>query len=375
MDENEVEKLLERALLVDGHNDLPWAIWDQADRDLGKLDIRQRQPSLQTDLPRLRAGGVGGQFWSVYVPSELKGAQAVSAVLEQIYLVRRLCDRFPDHLRLTTSTGEVRQAFAEGRIASLLGAEGGNCIDNSLTVLSALRLLGVRYLTLTHAKNVDWADSATDIPAVGGLTEFGRDVVRTMNRIGMLVDLSHVSTATMNAAIDTSEMPVVFTHSSCRALVDNPRNVPDDVLIRLRDNGGVCMVTFVPPFVCQDVSNWYAEAGQAVADAAIEPGTTQAAEFWSEWAVRHPQPRASLAQVADHIEHVREVAGIDHVGIGGDYDGVGTMPDGLDDVSCYPALLHELVERGWSSAELTALMGENVLRVLAESDSRGTGSP
>jgi membrane dipeptidase len=285
-----------------------------------------------------------------------------------------MCERYPDRLRLATSADEARAAFLDGRVASLLGAEGGHCIGNSLAVLSALRLLGVRYLTLTHGRNVDWADSATDVAAVGGLSDFGHEVVRTMERIGMVVDLSHVATSTMHAALETAKMPLLFTHSSARALVDNPRNVPDDVLERLRDNGGVCMVTFVPPFVSQEITDWYVEAEQAVAQAGIVPGTSSASAFWAAWTVRHPQPRAALTQVADHIEHVREVAGIEHVGIGGDFDGVGTMPDGLEDVSCYPALFRELAARRWSRDDLAALAGQNALRVLAEADSAGHGT-
>jgi membrane dipeptidase len=366
----DIEKLLDQALLIDGHNDLPWAIWHHADRDLTRLDIGRGQATLHTDIPRLHAGGLGAQFWSVFVPSDLTGAAAVSAVIEQIFLVRRLCERYGEHLALATTADQARQAFAQGRIASLLGAEGGNCINNSLSMLSVLRRLGVRYLTLTHAKNTDWADSATDTPAVGGLTDFGHQVVREMNRIGMLVDLSHVSSDTMHAALDVSSEPVLFTHSSCRALVDNPRNVPDEVLLRLPDNGGVCMITFVPPFVSQDVSDWYTEATQAFAASGIESGTEESAAFWKDWPEKHPSPKASLRQVADHVEHAREVAGIDHIGIGGDFDGVGSMPDGLQDVSCYPALLNELADRGWSADELTALMGRNALRVLAEADTK-----
>lgn len=350
--DDQVLALLRESPLVDGHNDLPWALWKQADRDLDRMDVSAPQPSLHTDLDRMRAGGVGIQFWSVFVECELTGPDAVAAVVEQVFLVRRLCERYPDRLRLATTADEARKAFADGRIASLLGAEGGHCIDNSLSVLRALRLLGVRYLTLTHAKNVDWADSSTDAPKVGGLSDFGRGVVRTMNEIGMLVDLSHVAAETMHAALDSTSAPVIFTHSSCRALTDNPRNVPDDVLLRLRDNGGVCMVTFVPPFVSQDVSEWYAEA----------------AARGEEWSATHPQPNATLSQVADHIEHAREVMGIEHVGIGGDFDGTGTMPVGLEDVSRYPALLAELSQRGWSGSELRALAGENVLRVLADAD-------
>ncbi|MCW1100193.1 dipeptidase [Streptomyces sp. RS2] len=358
--------VVDEFLVVDGHNDLPWALWDKAGRDLEKLDIGQRQDCFQTDIPRLREGQVGAQFWSVYVPGSLRGKQAVNEVLEQISLVRKMCDRYPKHFALATTVDQVRDAISERRIASLLGAEGGNCIDNSLATLYSLRQMGVRYMTLTHAENVDWADSATDVPAVGGLAPFGHDVVRAMNGCGMVVDLSHVATTTMNAALDASVNPVLFTHSSSRAVVDNPRNVPDDVLTRLRVNGGVCMVTFVPAFVSQDVSDWYDAAQQALRDAGAEWGTDAASELWAAWGAKHPQPRATLRQVADHIEHVREVAGIEHVGIGGDFDGAGTMPDGLEDVSCYPQLLQELADRGWSGPELQALTGENVLRVLGD---------
>ncbi|GAA1579131.1 dipeptidase [Kribbella sancticallisti] len=350
--DDQVLALLRESPLVDGHNDLPWVLWKRAERDLDRLDVARSQPTLHTDLERLRTGGVGGQFWSVFVECALSGPDAVSAVLEQVFLVRRMCERYPEHLRLATTADEARKAFADGRIASLLGAEGGHCIDNSLSVLRTLRLLGVRYLTLTHAKNVGWADASTDERVVGGLSEFGREVVRTMNEIGMLVDLSHVATETMHAALDVTTVPVLFTHSSCRALTDNPRNVPDDVLLRLRDNGGVCMITFVPQFVAQDVSDWYAEA----------------ASRGKEWAAAHPQPAATLSQVADHVEYARAVMGVEHVGIGGDFDGVGVMPQGLDDVSCYPALLTELARRGWSSAELRAVAGGNVLRVLSDAD-------
>lgn len=355
-------------LVVDGHNDLPWALWGKADRDLDRIDILRHQASLQTDIGRLREGGVGAQFWSVFVPGSIRGPQAVAETREQIRLVRRMCERYPEHLQLATTVDQARMAMSSGRIASLLGAEGGNCIDNSLSELVDLRRLGVRYLTLTHAENVDWADSATDTPAVGGLTEFGHDVIRAMNQCGMLVDLSHVAVNTMNAALDTSELPVLFTHSSSRALVDNPRNVPDDVLTRLRVNGGVCMVTFVPTFVSQDVSDWFDEALTAAQDAQVDWGTLAAAEFWTAWGRQHPQPRATLSHVADHIEHVREVAGLEHVGIGGDFDGVGSMPDGLEDVSCYPDLLRELTTRGWNRRELAALTGENALRVLGDNE-------
>lgn len=369
-----VSQLLRNVPLVDGHNDLPWTIWDRADRDLERLNIAEPQVELQTDLPRLRAGQVGAQFWSVYVPSDLRGAEAVKSVLEQIDLVRRMCERYPSDLELATTADEAEAAYRGGKVASLLGAEGGNCIAESLPLLRTLRNLGVRYLTLTHSKSVGWADSATDTPQAGGLTDFGHDVVREMNRIGMIVDLSHVTTATMNAALDVTSEPVLFTHSSSRALVDNERNVPDDVLERLRVNGGVCMVTFVPTFVSTDVMNWFNEAVTAAQQAAVEPGSPESTRFWADWEHAHPQPRATLKQVADHIDHVRDVAGPAHVGIGGDFDGVGSMPAGLEDVSRYPRLFAELRTRGWNDKELTDLAGANALRVLRHADKKNPQS-
>jgi membrane dipeptidase len=338
------EALLRSSPLVDGHNDLPWALRLLYDGDLSKFDVSRLHPATHTDLPRLRTGGVGAQFWSVYVPSTLPGEEAAAAVLEQIDLVHRLVTQHPDSLGLAVTAEQVRQQFADGRIASLLGAEGGHCLNESLAVLRTLHDLGVRYLTLTHNDNVPWADSATDEPLLGGLNDFGRHVVREMNRLGMLVDLSHVSPDTMRHALDTTAAPVVFSHSSCRALVDHPRNVPDDVLQRLAGNGGVCMVTFVPDFVSQECRDW-----------ALSPSG--------------PQPRATLHQVADHLDHAREVAGVDHVGIGGDYDGCGELPEGLADVSCYPALFEELLDRGWSEQDLRKVAGENALRALSDAES------
>lgn len=333
-----VHALLAETPLVDGHNDLPWAL-----RELGQHDLATvagPHPATHTDLPRLRAGGVGVQFWSVYVPP---GPAAVTQVLEQVDLVHRLVAAHPDQLGLALTAAQAREQFAAGRIASLLGAEGGHCLDSSLAVLRVLHALGVRYLTLTHNDNVPWADSATDEPVLHGLSDLGRDVVREMNRIGMLVDLSHVSADTMHDALDTTSAPVVFSHSSCRALVDHPRNVPDDVLARLAGNGGVCMVTFVPYFVSQECRDW-----------ALAPDG--------------PEPKATLQQVADHVDHAREVAGVDHVGLGGDYDGCPELAQGLSDVSCYPALLAELLDRGWSDLDLRKLAGENALRVLADAE-------
>jgi membrane dipeptidase len=358
--------MLSRFPLIDGHNDLPWEIRELYGSDLSAADLLGRLPNTHTDIPRLVEGGVGGQFWSVYVPATLAGEAAVTAVLEQIDLVHRMIARYPARFQLALTAGDVDQAFQAGRIASLLGAEGGHCIAGSLGVLRMLFALGVRYLTLTHNSNVGWADSATDVVDTGGLSDFGRSVVAEMNRLGMLVDLSHVSAATMHAALDVSTAPVIFSHSSARAVCDNPRNVPDDVLTRLAVNGGVCMVTFVPFFVSQSCTDWLntlrAEVAARGGNAA---SLSEVFGLLPEWEPDHPMPTASIAQVADHIEHIRAVAGLDHVGIGGDFDGTPVTPAGLDDVSRYPALFAELQHRHWSDQDLQALAGANILRTLA----------
>jgi membrane dipeptidase len=362
--------LLRRFPLVDGHNDLPWALRERSPGDLAGVDLAGPVPGTHTDLPRLAAGGVGAQFWSVFVPASLAGDSAVTAVLEQIDLARRMIARYPQALGFALTAGDVERIFASGRVASLLGAEGGHAIAGSLGVLRMLYALGVRYLTLTHNSNVGWADSATDEPQAGGLTEFGREVVREMQRIGMLVDLSHVSVSTMNDALDLAQAPVIFSHSSARAVCDNPRNVPDDVLARLPGNGGVCMVTFVPGFVSQDCADWLAGLKAEAARRGLDPKDfAQLYSIKAEWEAAHPPPQATLAQVADHVEHVRGVAGVEHVGIGGDFDGTPDVTVGLEDVSTYPALLAELLARGWSESDCAALAGGNLLRVLREAES------
>ncbi len=360
-----VRALLETHPLIDGHNDLAWTMREQVGYDFDRLDIAQPQPSLQTDIPRLRAGRVGGQFWSVYVPSILAGDRAVSATLEQIDAVITMVARYPETFALARTADEVEEVFASGRIASLLGAEGGHSIDCSLGALRALYALGVRYLTLTHNHNVPWADAATDEPNVRGLTPFGEEVVREMNRLGMLVDLSHVSADTMRAALRVSEAPVIFSHSSARAVCDVPRNVPDDVLAALRDNGGVCMVTFVPAFVSAACARWRTEAAEAARADGVDPrDLPRFTRFLDGYEQDHPRPQATLDDVVAHVEHVRSVAGVDHVGLGGDFDGTTYTPVGLEDVSCYPRLFAALADRGWSEADLVKLAGGNVLRVM-----------
>lgn len=355
--------------LVDGHNDLPWEARVQAGYDFGRLDLAAGVASTVTDLPRLRAGGVGAQFWSVFVPSTLEGDAAVIATLEQVDGVHRMIETYAAELALARSAAEVEAARSQGRIASLLGAEGGHSIGCSLATLRVLHALGVRYLTLTHNDNVPWADSATDAAAVGGLTEFGREVVREMNRLGMLVDLSHVAASTMHAALDVSAAPVIFSHSSARALCDSPRNVPDDVLEALRDNGGVCMVTFVPEFVSPATAQWREEAAAAAAAVGIDAKDLTAFQrFSSGYRVEHPKPDATIDDVVAHLEHVREAAGIEHVGLGGDYDGTDTYPVGLEDVSGYPRLVAALIERRWSAADLALLVRGNTLRVLRDAE-------
>lgn len=374
-------ELLRRHPLVDGHNDLLWEARVQAGYDFGRLDVGRRVATTQTDLPRLRAGGVGAQFWSVFVPSTLQGDAAVTATLEQVDGAHRMIATYAAQLALARTADEVEAAVSGGRIASLLGAEGGHSIGSSLATLRALHELGVRYLTLTHNDNVPWADSATDAPRAGGLTAFGHEVVREMNRLGMMVDLSHVAPTTMRASLATSAAPVIFSHSSARALCDSPRNVPDDVLGSLRDNGGVCMVTFVPEFVSPATAEWRLEAAAAAAETGVDAKDWVAFQgFVAGYSVDHPKPDATIEQVVAHLEHVREVAGIEHVGIGGDYDGTDTFPLGLEDVSGYPRLVAALLDRSWSEADLARLLRGNILRVMRDveaisRDLRATRSP
>ena len=318
--------------LIDGHNAYPWALRQHnAERDLNTLDIRTAQPRIHTDIPRLRQGGVGGQFWSVYVPVSMQGGAAIRATLEQIDIVHRMVRKYPDTFELATTAADVERIFTAGRIASLIGMEGGHSIDNSLAMLRMFHAAGARYLTLTHSSNVPWADSGTDTPKVGGLSKLGEEVVREMNRLGMLVDLSHTSPETMRDALQVSDAPVIFSHSDARALNDHGRNVPDDVLRLLQKNGGIVMVTFVPGFLTRD-------------------------------------GKATLADVASHMDHVRTVAGPDHVGIGSDFDGIESVPAGLENVSTYPSLTAELLRRGWPDEDVRKALGLNVLRVMRRAE-------
>lgn len=380
-----VSEVLRAMPVIDGHNDLPMQLRALRSYRVDGLDAAQSD--FHTDIPRLRAGGVGAQFWSVYVPSDLSEPDAVVATMEQIDAVYRLVAAHPADLAVAHSADGVERAWADGRIASLIGIEGGHSLATSLGVLRSFARLGVRYVTLTHNNNTSWADSAVEDPAVNGLNDVGRAIVAEMQRIGVLVDLSHVAPVTMHAALDVATAPVIFSHSSARALTDHRRNVPDDVLTRLRGNGGVVQLTFVPYFVSAELYAWYLALGAEQARLG-RPGTPV---FWpaapipgapdlppqrpdaadpalKPWLDANPAPSATIGQVADHIEHAREAAGVDHIGLGGDYDGTDVLPVGLEDVSGYPRLLDELAGRGWTAPDLEKLTGRNMLRVLRESE-------
>jgi membrane dipeptidase len=362
------KKLLKSALLIDGHNDLPWAIRNdkQAPNDVQAYDLRVRTAG-DTDIPRMREGGLGGQFWSVYVPGELPGGYAHTQ-LEQIELAKRIIAQYPDTLQLALSSADIRAAHRRGKIASMLGMEGGHVIENSLGALRAYYDLGARYMTLTHNTNLDWADSAAQPPVHGGLTEFGERVVLEMNRLGMLVDLSHVAPETMDDALRVAKAPVIFSHSSARAVCDVPRDVPDDILRRVATNNGVVMVTFVAGFVSQDYASAQrpaqAEIRQRTAGVSPEERARISAEVMSKVRL----PKVTIAQVADHIDHIKQVAGVEHIGIGGDFDGNDAWPEGLSDVSMYPNLFAELIRRGYTDRELELIAGENVLRVFEDAE-------
>lgn len=364
-------RVLASTPLVDGHNDLPWAIRinSSAPMDVNAYDLNRRTPG-HTDIERLKAGKLGGQFWSVYIPGDIKDSGFAKVQLEQIDIAKQVFAKYPSVFEPATTAKDVRDAFAAGKIGSLIGMEGGHAIENSLGALRAFYDLGARYMTLTHNVTLDWADAGSGEQKHGGLTRFGEEVVHEMNRLGMIVDLAHTAPSTMSDALNVSEAPVIWSHACARALTDVPRNVPDSIIARIPKNGGVLMVTFVPGFLSQKIVD-HARAQNAKAEELRTQHRGDSAAFnraMAQWRSANPAPRATIADVADHIEHVRKIAGVDHVGIGSDFDGVDDLPDGLEDVSRYPALLAELSRRGWSEADLRKLAGENVLRVLSQAE-------
>lgn len=362
----QVDEILSKTPLIDGHNDLPFTLTRRVQGHLDKLPIHEDLSIIDdpthTDIARLRAGRVGGQFWSVYIPiAAYPGADGDAArVLRQIDIVHRMIERYPEHFELALTAADVRRIHQEGRIASLMGIEGGHAIENSLAALRMMYRLGVRYMTLTHSKGLLWADSANDAQRVGGLSPFGKEVVREMNRLGMLIDLSHVSPDAMHDALDVSTAPVIFSHSSAYSVTNNPRNIPDDVLLRLKENNGVAMVTFFPSYVSNKVNEAWANLREEIRKETDDPAEQRIMFILRRGAL----PRPILTDVADHIDYIKDLIGVDHIGIGGDYDGMPPGPVGLDDVSDYPALFVELLKRGYSESDIAKIAGENVLRAM-----------
>jgi membrane dipeptidase len=382
--QHRLEQVLLQTPLIDGHNDLPWEIRDRFKSDFALIDLKsdtsrlpvgEDQAPLMTDIPRLRAGMVGAQFWSVWIPVNVQGFEAVQMTLEQIDLVKRMAAQYPKDFEMAYTAADIRRIHKAHKIASLIGIEGGHQINNSLAVLRQMYDAGARYMTLTHTTNTAWADSATDAPAHKGLTPFGIEVVREMNRVGMLVDLAHVSPDTMRAALAASQAPVIFSHSSARSLDDHPRNVPDDILRLLAANGGVVMVNFAPGYVSAERNRWQADRAAEVTRFNSPPFAglyigqpDRAKAALAAWDAKHPRPVTTLAQVADHVEHMRQVAGIDHLGVGSDFDGIPDTPVGLEGVDKFPKLLEELMRRGWSDADIAKLAGENLLRAMGTAE-------
>ncbi|HEX7379969.1 MAG TPA: dipeptidase [Pirellulales bacterium] len=358
------------ALVFDGHNDLPWRLRGEFDGRLEKCDIAQPQPLLHTDIPRLRQGGVGAQFWSVYVSAKTRQAgTALRDTLEQIELVRQIIKRYPDTFELALTAGDVERIHAQGKIASLIGVEGGHSIEDSLGALRQLYQLGARYMTLTHSATLSWADSATDEPHNDGLSAFGEEVVREMNRLGMLVDISHVSAATMHDALRVSRAPIIASHSSAFAVASHPRNVPDDVLKKLPENGGVVMVSFFPAFIVPAAAQAGAELLKTRRELRLQfPDPDEYQRAVRRWDDAHPEARGTVRTVVDHIDHIAKVAGIDHVGLGSDFDGIGIVPRQLEDVSCYPNITQELLNRGYDETSIKKILGANILRVLRRAE-------
>ena len=366
----EARKIHSEATLVDGHNDLPWMIRERSESLFRKVDIRQPQPKLHTDIPRLKKGNVGVKFWSAYVPaSTAHDGTAVRKTLEQIDVIHRMVKKYPDVFEFADSTDDIERIRKQGKIASMIGVEGGHSIDNSLAVLRLYHKLGVRYMTLTHSETLDWADSATDKAKHGGLTKFGERVVLEMNRLGMLVDISHVSVDTMKDALRVSKAPVIASHSSAYSVAEHPRNVPDDVLKLIKKNGGVVMVNFYSGFVVPEGARSMKDLFSAYRRIRKEyPNDKEFKVAWGQWKDAHPVPRGTIHHVVDHIEHIIKIAGIDHVGLGSDYDGIGSVPVQLEDVSCYPFITQELLNRGYDREAIHKILGGNALRAMREAE-------
>src|ERR1700722_16862087 len=379
-----VDRVLAKTPLIDGHNDLPWEIRDRfgsvdgvdLSKDTSKLPLKNEDDApLMTDIPRLRAGHVGGQFWSVWITPSVTGPAAVKMTLEQIDIVKSMAARWPKDFEMAYTADDVVRAHKAGRVASLIGIEGGHQIDNSLPMVRQMYAAGARYMTLTHALNNDWADSATDTPKHHGLTAFGKAVVKEMNRTGMIVDLAHVSPETMKAALEVSQAPVMFSHSGARALDDHPRDVPDDVLMMVAKNRGIVMVNFAPQYVSEERAKWESDRAAEKTRYSAPPFAgyyigqpERAKRALADWDSKHPRPVVTIAMVADHIEHIRKVCGVDCTGIGSDFDGIPTTPQGLDGVDKFPLLLIELARRGWTDDELAKVAGGNILRVMREAE-------
>ncbi len=362
------------AILVDGHNDLPWQFRAKKDFSFAKIDITKNQPGLHTDLPRMKKGGVGAQFWAAYVSAEVRPRSvSVKETLEQIDIIHRMVKSHPADLEMAYAVDDILRIRKAGKIASLIGVEGGHSIDNSLGVLRCFYQLGVRYMTLTHSETLDWADSATDKPKNNGLSPFGEEVVREMNRLGMLVDLSHVSADTMKHVLRITQVPVIFSHSSAYALAEHPRNVPDDVLKLVKVNNGVVMVNFYPGFILPEAVRMSKSNSEIYRELEKKyPEEKEREVVWKQYQKEHPLPPCSMHLVIDHIEHIIKIAGVDHVGLGSDYDGIPTVPVGLEDVSCYPKITQELLNRGYKKADILKILGGNLLRVMREAEKAAT---
>jgi membrane dipeptidase len=367
---DEALRIHRAALLIDGHNDLPWQYREKGDLDFRKIDLRKLQKGLHTDIPRLRKGGVGAQFWAAYVPADTaKKGTAVRLTLEQIDVIKRMVASYPETFEMAYTADDIVRIHKTGKIASLIGVEGGHSIDNSLGVLRMMYALGVRYMTLTHSETLDWADSATDVAKHHGLTEFGERVVGEMNRLGMLVDISHVSAETMRHALRVSRAPVIASHSSAFAVAPHPRNVPDDVLLLIKKNNGVVMVNFYSGFVVPEAARLTQDMFQVGRDLQKKyPDEREFKAALRQFQKDHPIPSGSVHHVVDHIEHIIKVAGVEHVGIGSDFDGINKAPKQLEDVSYYPYVTQELLNRGHSKEDILKILGGNILRVLRQAE-------